>query len=295
MTISGPPHGGQAGPAADPVPRTCYRHPDRTTYVSCVRCDRPICAECMRPASVGFQCPDDVAAGAKQQRPLRNQFGVKQVYARAYVTFTMLAINVIVFILQGFPITQSASNKFTNDYVSWNYYIAHDHQYYRLLTGAFLHVAIWHIGLNMLVLLMVGPALEKLLGPVRFTALYLLAGIGGNVLPFLVDGYNTANLGASGAIYGLFAAYWVIARRLRADTSAITGTIVLNLVLTVTIPGISLWGHVGGLIVGAVIGAVFAYSGAKRWHLQLAGVVGVAVILVIATVIRTATIYIPPF
>jgi membrane associated rhomboid family serine protease len=205
----------------------------------------------------------------------------------------MLAINVIVFILQGFPISHSASNQFTNDYVSWNYYIAHNHEYYRLLTGAFLHVAIWHIGLNMLVLLLVGPALEKMLGPVRFTALYLLAGIGGNVLAYLVTDYRTANLGASGAIYGLFAAYWVMARRVGADTSAITGTIVLNLVLSVAIPGISLWGHVGGLFVGAAIGAIFAYSGAKRWHLQLAGVLGVAVILVVATIIRTATIYIP--
>jgi membrane associated rhomboid family serine protease len=295
MSISGPPQGGPVGPAADPVPRTCYRHKDRSTYVSCVRCDRPICAECMRPASVGFQCPDDVAAGAKEQRPLRNQFGATRVLSRAYVTFTMLAINVIVFILQGFPITQSNSNSFTNDYDSSNYYIAHGHEYYRLLTGAFLHVAIWHIGLNMLVLLLVGPALEKMLGPVRFIALYLLAAIAGNVLPYLIDDYREANLGASGAIYGLFAAYWVMARRVGADTSAITGTIVLNLALSVVIPGISLWGHVGGLIVGAVIGAVFAYSGARRWHLQLAGVVGVALVLVVATIIRTATIHIPPF
>jgi membrane associated rhomboid family serine protease len=286
MSTSGPPQSGPAGPAADPVPRTCYRHKDRTTYVSCVRCGRPICAECMRPAPVGFQCPDDVAAGAKQQRPLRNQFGARQVYGRAYVTFTML---------QGFPITQQASNKFTQDYESFNYAIAHDHEYYRLLTGAFLHVAIWHIGLNMLVLLMVGPTLEKTLGRARFTALYLLAAIGGSVLPYLVDDYREANLGASGAIYGLFAAYWVMARRVRADTSAITGTIVLNLVLSITIPGISLWGHVGGLIVGAMVGAIFAYGGARRWHLQLAGVVGVALILVVAVAIRTATIYIPPF
>lgn len=293
MSMTGPPQGGPAGPAADPTPRTCYRHKDRTTYVSCVRCDRPICAECMRPAPVGFQCPDDVAAGAKQQRPLRNQFGTKQTVGRAYVTLTMLALNIIGFILQGFPITQSASNKFTNDYASWNYYIAHDHEYYRLLTGAFLHIAIWHIALNMIVLMLVGPALEQMLGRVRFTALYLLAAIGGGVLPYLIDDYRTASIGASGAIYGLFAAYWVLARRVGADTSAITGTIVLNLVLTVTIPGISLWGHVGGLIVGAAIGAVYAFSGAKRRDLQIAGVVAVALLLVVAVAIRTATVTLP--
>jgi membrane associated rhomboid family serine protease len=290
MTISGPPQGGQAGPSADPVPRTCYRHPDRSTYVSCVRCDRPICAECMRPASVGFQCPDDVAAGAKQQRPLRNQFGAKQVYGRAYVTFTMLALNIIGFILQGFPLTDKPLNQFSADYASWNAGIAFNHEYYRLLTGAFLHVAIWHIALNMFVLVMVGPAVEAMLGRLRFTALYLLAGIGGNVLAYVVKDANYVSVGASGAIFGLFAAYWVLARKMRADTSAMTGTIVINLLLSVTISGISLWGHIGGLITGAVIGAVFAFGGAKRVNLQVAGVVGVALILVVATIVRTSTL-----
>ncbi|MCW2549804.1 MAG: Rhomboid family protein [Mycobacterium sp.] len=290
MSTSGPPQSGPAGPAADPVPRTCYRHKDRTTYVSCVRCGRPICAECMRPAPVGFQCPDDVAAGAKEQRPLRNQFGARQVYGRAYVTFTMLAINVIAFILQGFPITEKPLNQFSADYASWNSAIAFDHEYYRLLTGAFLHVAIWHIGLNMLVLVMVGPAVEAMLGRMRFTALYLLAAIGGNVLAYVVKGPSYVSVGASGAIFGLFAAYWVLARRVRADTSAMTGTIVINLVLSVTIAGISLWGHIGGLITGALVGAIYAYSGARRWHLQLAGVVVVALILVVATAVRTSTL-----
>jgi membrane associated rhomboid family serine protease len=290
MSTSGPTPSGPAEPAADPAPRTCYRHKDRPTYVSCVRCGRPICAECMRPAPVGFQCPDDVAAGAKQQRPLRNQFGAKQVYERAYVTFTMLAINVIAFILQGFPITQKPLNQFSADYASWNGGIAFHHEYYRLLTGAFLHVAIWHIGLNMLVLVMVGPAVEAMLGRIRFTALYLLAAIGGNVLAYIVKDTGYVSVGASGAIFGIFAAYWVLARRARADTSAMTGTIVINLVLSVTIAGISLWGHIGGLITGALVGAIYAFSGARRWHLQLAGVVAVALILVVATVIRTSTL-----
>jgi membrane associated rhomboid family serine protease len=287
--MSGPPQGGPAGPAADPVPRTCYRHKDRTTYVSCVRCDRPICAECMRPASVGFQCPDDVAAGAKQQRPLRNQFGARQVYGRAYVTMVLLALNVIGFILQGFPITQKPLNNFSVDYASWNAAIAFDHEYYRLLTGAFLHVAIWHIGLNMLVLIMVGPAVEKMLGRVRFTALYLLAAIGGNVLAYVAKDVNYVSVGASGAIFGLFAAYWVLARKVGADTSAMTGTIVINLILTVTISGISLFGHIGGLIIGAVIGAIFAFT-PRRPYLQVNGVALVALVLVVATVIRTSTL-----
>ena len=279
------------GAAADPVPQTCYRHPDRTTYISCIRCGRPICAECMRPAPVGFQCPDDVAQGRRVQRAPRNQFGVRQGSGRPYVTLTMLAINVVAFLLQGFPISSNAvPNKFTQDYVSFNAAIAINHEYYRLLTGAFLHIAIWHIAINMLVLVMVGPALEAMLGRLRYTVLYLLAGIGGNVLGYLVKGLGYSSLGASGAIFGLFAAYWVLARKLRADTSAITGIIVLNLIISVTFPGIALFGHLGGLIVGGMVGAVFAFSGPKRWPLQVGGVAAVAVILVVATLLRTPSL-----
>ncbi len=293
MTTSGPPQGDAAGRAADPEPRGCYRHPDRPTYVSCVRCERPICAECMRPASVGFQCPDDAAAG--QQRPLRTRFGAVQKTGRPYVTLSLLVLNILGFILQGFPITTvSNGNKFTNDYATFNYYIAHAHEYYRLLTGAFLHIAIWHIVVNMLVLLMVGPPLEAMLGRLRFSALYLLSAIGGGVLPYLLLGEDSATIGASGAIFGLFSAYWVLAKRVDADTSGITGIIVLNLIISVTFPGVSLYGHLGGLITGALVGGVFAFSsgrlGARRWQIQLGGVLAVAAVLVIATLVRTAAL-----
>jgi membrane associated rhomboid family serine protease len=294
MSMSGPPQGnvpGAPGPPTDPPPRTCYRHPDRTTYVSCIRCGRPICAECMRPASVGFQCPDDVAAGRAVQRPLRTRFGGRQTGGPPYVTLTMLGLNVLAFLLQGFPVTSiSPNNRFTNDYSSFNYFIEHNHEYYRLLTGAFLHVAIWHIAINMLVLMLVGPALEAMLGRLRYAALYLLAAIGGDVLAYLLKGPNYASIGASGAIFGLFAAYWVLARRVRADTSGITGTIVLNLIISVTFPGISLYGHLGGLITGGLVGTVFGYGATKRWPVQAGGLAGVAALLVVATLVRTAAL-----
>jgi membrane associated rhomboid family serine protease len=297
MSTSGPPPGGSpgaSGQAANPAPRACYRHPDRPTYVSCVRCERPICAECMRPAAVGFQCPDDVADGHRQtgqQRPLRTSFGGRQTGGRPYVTLTFLALNVLAFIAQGFPLSQNtAPNHFTLNYVDDNFDIASRHEYYRLLTGAFLHVAIWHIAVNMLVLMLVGPALEAMLGRLRYIALYLLSAIGGGVLVYLVKDIGYASLGASGAIFGLFAGYWVLARRVRADTSAITGTIVLNLIISVTFPGISLWGHLGGLITGALVGAVLAFSPPRRWQIQLGGLVAVAAILVVATLIRTSSL-----
>ncbi len=245
----------------------------------------------MRPASVGFQCPDDVAAGQRSQPAARNAFGARSIYSRAYATWTLLVLNVIGFVLQGFPVSTSGRiNQFTVDYASYNGFISHNHEYYRLLTGAFLHVAIWHIAFNMLALAFVGPALESMLGRVRYVALYLLAAIGGNVLGYLVKGDGYLAVGASGAIFGLFAAYWVLARRVRADTSAMTGVIVLNLIVTVTFPGIALYGHLGGLIVGGLIGAVYAYGGARRWDRQLLGVVAVAALLVIATLLRTASV-----
>lgn len=291
MSTYEPPQGGPSdaeGRPADPQPQSCYRHPDRTTYVSCIRCGRPICAECMRPASVGFQCPDDVAAGSAQQRPLRTRFGGRETRGRPYVTLTMLGLNILGFILQGFPIsTVNNGNKFTNDYATFGYYVAHNHEYYRLLTGAFLHVAIWHIAVNMLVLLLVGPALEAMLGRWRYAALYLLAAIGGGVLPYVVQGAAEAEIGASGAIFGLFAAYYVLAKKVGADTSGITGTIVLNLIISVTFPGISLYGHLGGLIVGALVGGVFAFSGRRR-EFQFAGLAAVAILLVVVTLIRTS-------
>jgi membrane associated rhomboid family serine protease len=242
----------------------------------------------MRPASVGFQCPDDVVGARREQRPLLTVFGGRQTNGRPYVTFTLLALNILAFIAQGFPLSQNkAPNQFTLDYVDSNFDIAVLHQYYRLLTGAFLHVAIWHIAVNMLVLMMVGPALEAMLGRVRYIALYLLSAVGGGVLIYLVQDVGGGGLGASGAIFGLFAAYWVLARRIRADTSAMTGTIILNLIISVTFPGISLWGHVGGLITGALAGAVLAFTPPRRWPLQLAGGVALAALLVVATLIRT--------
>src|ERR1700710_1248838 len=134
--------GSSDGPGApdsttDPAPSHCYRHPDRSTYVSCIRCERPICAECMRPASVGFMCPDDANVTSNAGRPLRTRFGGIQRGDKPYVTLTLLAMNVVAFFLQGFPISSNARiNQFTVDYSSFNGYIAINHEYYRLLTGA---------------------------------------------------------------------------------------------------------------------------------------------------------------
>ena len=106
----------------------------------------------------------------------------------------------------------------------------------------------------------IGPALERWLGRTRFIALYLLSALGGSVLVYLLTPINVPTLGASGAIFGLFGATLVLSRKLNFDMRWIVGLIVINLVITFVVPSISWQGHVGGLLTGAAIGAVYAYA-----------------------------------
>ena len=143
--------------------------------------------------------------------------------------------------------------------------VAHD-QWYRLLTSAFLHepglsgFGPAHIIFNMWALIMVGPALEQMLGRLRFLAVYLLSALGGSVLYYLYAAPNQSALGASGAIFGLFGAWFVLARRLRLDSRAIVFLIVLNLAISFAVPSIAWQDHVGGLVTGAVLTAAYAYA-----------------------------------
>jgi membrane associated rhomboid family serine protease len=287
-------------PQAPQVP-TCYRHPGRETYVSCTRCDRPICPDCMRSAAVGHQCPECVREGNRTVRQARTVFGGR-VATRPVVTLTLIALNVIAYV------GELASPEFVNDFemlgqlktpfgqVIPGYGVA-DGEWYRLVSAAFLHVplnqgtfGITHILFNMWALWVLGPQLEQVLGRLRFTVLYLLSAVGGNVLLFLVDPGQPA-LGASGAIFGLFAAFFVIGRRLGVDTRGIAFLILINLMFTFTFSGISWEGHVGGLVTGAVLAAAFAYAPRNRQQAVHVGASAiVAATLVILTVVQTTAL-----
>jgi membrane associated rhomboid family serine protease len=247
----------------------------------------------MRPAPVGFQCPDDVAAGQRSVRTPVNPLGGPAGPERPIVTWVLVALNALAFVLEGFPLLglPTQVNEFVFRFVQINASVPDEP--YRLLTAAFLHDGIWHIGLNMLVLVLIGMQLEQVLGRLRFLALYLVSALGGGVLVFLLDPPEGSVLGASGAIFGLFSAFFLVARRLRADASSILATIGINLVLTLLIPRVSLWGHVGGLLTGAVIGLIYTRlpSRPAAWKaVQLGTVVGVAVLLFIAVAIRSAAL-----
>lgn len=276
---------------------TCYRHPGRETYVRCTRCDRPICPDCMRDAAVGHQCVECVRSGNRTVRQARTIFGGR-VNQRATVTLTLIGINVLFYLgeivspsfLGRFEMVGLASTPGGVAGVA-------DGQWYRLITAAFLHIpptggafGITHILFNMWALWVVGPQLEQVLGRLRYTVLYFLSALGGNVLLYLVSPGQEA-VGASGAIFGLFAAYFVVGRRLGADTRGIAFLILINLMFTFTFSGIAWEGHVGGLVTGAVLAASFAYAPRDRQRVvQGSASVLVTAVLVVLTMLQTATL-----
>jgi membrane associated rhomboid family serine protease len=144
-------------------------------------------------------------------------------------------------------------------------------QEYRLLTSAFMHYGIVHILFNMYALFILGPPLERYFGRLRFGALYFLSALGGSVVVYLFSPLSAATAGASGAIFGLFGATLVAARRLRVDVRSLVVLIVINLVITFTVPGISWQGHVGGLLTGALVAAAYLNAPRARRNLVQAG------------------------
>jgi membrane associated rhomboid family serine protease len=261
---------------------TCYRHPDRQTYVRCTRCNRYICPECMRDAAVGHQCVECVHEGAKTVRQPRSQFGGRQRSTTPVVTYALIAVNVLAFVLQ------TVSVDLQRQLTLWPPAVA-DGDLYRLVTSAFMHYGVTHLLFNMWALYVVGPPLEIWMGRLRFGALYALSALGGSVLVYLLSPLDSATAGASGAVFGLFGATFVVAKRLNLDVGWVTALIALNLVFTFVVPAVSSqqisWqGHVGGLVTGALIALAYAYAPRERRNLVQAGVT-VAVVLLFTTLI----------
>lgn len=256
---------------------TCYRHPGRETYVRCQRCERPICPDCMRDASVGFQCPECVAQGNRTVRRAQAVFGGRAV-TTPRVTWALLIVNILAY---GAEILSPAR---VLGYFMMDSGSVAVGEWWRLISGAFLHAppgggfSITHIIFNMWALYAIGPELERRLGSSRFLALYLLSALGGSVAVYLF-GINA--VGASGAIYGLFGGLFVVARKLGYDARGVLWLIGINAVLTFVVPGISWQGHLGGLLTGAVVAGIFAYAPPKnRDAVQWGGCVALLVVLV---------------
>ncbi|MFB4269349.1 rhomboid family intramembrane serine protease [Nonomuraea sp. GTA35] len=286
MTSQPPSPPPQPEQPAEAVP-TCYRHPDRETWVRCQRCERPICPDCMRDAAVGFQCPECVAEGNKGIRQAKSTFG-GNVVRTPIVTYVILALNVLVigsqFVL---------GDRLLSELVMYAPAVAGGDQYYRLITAAFSHQDLVHILFNGWAIFVIGPYLERAFGHWRYLALYLLSALGGSVLGFWLDPVNTVTLGASGAVFGMFGAVFVVGRKLNLDVRGIAVIIALNLAITFVLPiisgiGISWTGHVGGLITGTLLCLALVHAPKTNralWQgLAIAGALAVLVALVLVRV-----------
>ena len=238
---------------------TCYRHPTRETGVSCSNCGRPICPDCMTPTPVGMRCPEC----SKQKTKVRD---VRASYdAPPRVTVLLIAVNVLLFFgmstQSGFG---SAGGRLFQDGALFGPAVA-DGDWWRLITSGFLHSGILHIGFNMYVLWFLGNLLEPSLGPFRFAGLYLASLLTGSFAVLLLQP-NAATIGASGAIFGLMGAAFVMQRARGVDPmqSGIGPIILINLALGFIIPNVSVAGHVGGLLGGALCGFLMDQSARLR-------------------------------
>ena len=230
---------------------TCYRHPNRETGVSCSNCGNPICPDCMTSTPVGMRCPD--CAGQRQRVQTMRSLHVDPI-----ATYVLIGINVLLFLGSGggggiLTGGGSGGSRVFLDFALYGPAIDLGHDYWRLITGGFLHSGILHIGFNMYILYWVGTMLEPSLGHARFVALYFASLLAGSFGALLLDP-NAVTVGASGAVFGLMGAAFVLQRARGIDPmqSGIGPVILINLVLGFVIPNVSVGGHLGGLAGGVL-------------------------------------------
>jgi membrane associated rhomboid family serine protease len=272
----------------------------------------------MNPAAVGFQCPECVAEGRRSVRHGTTVFGGGLQGERGTVTRALLGTNIGVWLLtllaaaagggeRGESFASLVLGGGVTDLVAWGastpaeVFTDGTHTYYsggiaggelwRLVTAGFLHYGIIHLALNMYALWLLGPVCERLLGRWRFLALYLLAGVGGATAELLFSSPGTYGAGASGSIFGLMAALIFFGRKLALDLRPLLALVGVNLLLGFMIPGISVLGHLGGLVVGGAVGAIFAYAptGPQQSRWQGLGLVAVVALMGILIAGRIAS------
>lgn len=280
------PHGyGSDGPS--PV---CTWHPDRATGLSCTRCGRPACPECLTPAAVGFLCRACVAESQAASRAAapRTISGTRTVSGAAHgvaplITYLLIAVNVAVFAavaVQAESATRFSASSIYNGATLVPMFVAGG-EWWRIVTSGFLHLSVTHIALNMLALYFIGLGLERVLGRIRYVVVYGLSLLGGSAAVMWFAPLTSGAAGASGAIFGLMGALLVTLKRLQLDLRQAGTVIAINVIATFVIPGISWQAHLGGLVIGALVGAAMVYPPAKtRLQWQIAASAGVLVALV---------------
>jgi len=282
-------------PAA--VDHRCYRHPDREAYIQCQRCERNICPDCMRDAAVGFQCPSCIQEGQKSVRAPRTLAGGAVPAREGIASMVLIGINVAAYLVGvvvgssrlnelGAMIASSGLFRDGSDIVSITG--VSDGAYWRMLTSAFLHSGLLHLLFNMYALYLFGPMIERALGIRRFVAVYLTMAVGASVFIYWLASPLTSTVGASGAVFGLFALALVLLLKAGQDVRFLLMMLAINAVISLQ-GNISWQGHLGGFITGALIGVTIAYAPRERRQLVQAVVfVGIWVAIIGATALRTA-------
>lgn len=274
------------GPAPEAGASVCYRHGDRRSFVRCQRCGRVICGECQTPAAVGVHCPE-CTAQARASAP-RTRSPISRAFRRGsstpVVTYSILALTLAVFLLQ--VVTGGRESPVTQALLYWPPLTTVEP--WRMLTTALVHSpsSIFHILFNMYSLWVLGPLLEGLIGRARFLAVYVLSAFGGSLAVLYLDPAQ-AVVGASGAIFGMLGAFFIIQRRLGGQSMQLVVLIGINLAIGFVAPGISWQAHVGGLVVGAIAALIMVRTRRiDQRQLQRMLLAGLAVVLVLATIAR---------
>jgi membrane associated rhomboid family serine protease len=239
----------------------------------------------MTSAPVGFQCPACIHEARATVRQPTTVLGGRPI-RRPYLTFTLIGVNVVVFVLE----LVAGINAMAGDWGMWPIAVAGG-EWWRLLTAAFLHGGWLHILFNMYVLFSIGQTLERILGHVRYGLLYVLAALGGSIASYAFSAPNVLSVGASGAIFGLMGALVVAGRRLRYDIRQVLILLAINTVIGFLASGVDWRAHLGGLVTGAAVAAVYVWAPrASRVLWQTLGVLGVLGVLVAVALWRTASI-----
>ncbi len=261
----------------------CYRHPERQSFVLCQRCGRTICGECQTPGAVGVICPECMKqqrATAPRTKPaiLTRMTGA----GAPVVTYAIIGVCVLVFILQSLPGvggTVTAALQYAGLY---NY--PQLFEPWRMFTAIFAHASIIHIALNMYTLWLFGMILEPMLGRMRYLILFLLSGLAGSIGVFLIADPRQPVIGASGAIFGMLAAFLIIQRRLGGNATQLLILVGINLVIGFVIPGIAWQAHLGGLVGGALVGLIYVETRrASRKNVQIVLLSALTVIMILVS------------
>ncbi|MFH9730791.1 rhomboid family intramembrane serine protease [Streptomyces sp. NPDC017260] len=290
---------------------TCYRHPAVECHVRCTRCERRICPDCMREASVGHHCPECVKEGARSVRQARTIVGGR-VSTTPVVTYGLIGLNVLAYLAEvvrpeivdrfamvGARLVGPDGGHYVYQHVLPGGFRAEGvvaGEWERMITSSFLHLqptegtfGVLHIVMNMVALWQLGRAVEPMLGRVRHAVLYLLSSLGGSTLELLLTDPGQFSVGASGGIFGLGAAYYVLARRVGADMASVNRFMAFLLLWLVVSAGLTSWqGHLGGFLVGGAVALAYAYAprDGRRVAVQAGVCAGLVVLLAVTAAVK---------